>query len=83
MDLENALWWLRKAYSLLPTKNKSKNQDITKINYHVFQNKDLAKTIKSYYFSSIVTYGKCFTSAKGRGVKLESKDHVKKNLVLP
>jgi len=75
-DLEDSLWWIRKAYSLLPKKEKSEDQ--AKINnVHIDAAGDEKfKTLKAYYYSSVVTYGKCFASTEGRGIKLEAKDHV-------
>ena len=71
-DLRDTKTWLEQAYHLVP-------KDIfpqTSVDYYRLGHLgDEAnhKIIKSLFFSSIVFYGKCFTQAKGRGVKLEKK----------
>lgn len=75
-DLEDALWWLCKAYSLLPSKSKSDDQDDIKTAYTDSTGDELFRTLKAYYYSSIITYGKCFAATEERGIKLEAKDHI-------
>lgn len=60
---------------------KSDEQDEINIIYDELTDDDLRKSLKSFYYSSIITYGKCFVSALGRGIKLESKDHVGKRFM--
>jgi hypothetical protein len=76
MDLLDALWWLQKAYSLFPSKKKSKDQEKITTRYVEINDKDMFKTVKAYFYSSVITYGKCFASTDKRGVKLETKKHV-------
>ncbi len=71
-DLEDALGWLTQAYDLFPQKKSSQ----TKSNQNRYWGERIGdeknhRTIKSLFFSSLIFYGKCFTSAEGRGVKLE------------
>jgi hypothetical protein len=77
MDLDDSAWWLEKAHSLLQNKEKSDNQDAINIVYEE-SNDEVGKSLRAYYYSSIITYGKCFAAASGRGIKLEAKDYVDK-----
>ena len=38
---------------------------------------DLQTTRRSLFISSIITYGRCFTQTKGRGIRLEPADYIK------
>ncbi len=71
-DLEDAEGWLRQAYELCPQKESSP----AKPNQDRFHSGDIGdeknhRIVKSLFFSSLIFYGKCFTQADGRGVKLE------------
>ncbi len=74
-DLEDALGWIRAAHLLLPAKSKSDNQE-TVTNIYAELSKELGSKVKAYFYSAIITYGKCFASTTGRGTRLSAKDHV-------
>ena len=75
-DLEDSLWWIQKAYAVLAS--ESEDQDKTRSAHADSIGDEVFNTLKAYYYASIVTYGKCFVSTGGRGIKLEAKDHVDK-----
>jgi len=77
-DLKDALWWIRNAYSLLPPKTKCDDQRNIGTKHTISPDKDTFKTLKAYFYSSIVTYAKCFVSTDERGTKLEARDHIEK-----
>ncbi|MDH5217392.1 MAG: hypothetical protein OEX19_06845 [Gammaproteobacteria bacterium] len=77
-DLIDIILWLEKAHSCLPKKEKSADQKTNKYNYNSSKNIKDIKTLKAYFYSSIITYGKCFSSTEERGIKLEKKNHIEK-----
>jgi hypothetical protein len=81
-DLSCAEEWILHAYQLLEPKDKSKHPKTGDVFIPVDETgKD--SIIMSLFISSVTYYGKCFTKAYGTGrkVKLESKDHVPKQLL--
>ena len=71
-DLEDAERWLTHAYDFFP-KEESDHMKPDEDRYRDNQIGDEKNhaIVKSLFFSSLIFYGKCFTQAKGRGVKLE------------
>jgi hypothetical protein len=69
-DLQDVERWLHQAYELLPKLdvNRIAKSDDTFVNST--DHGDL-KLPKAYYYAAITLYGKCFTEAEGRKVKLE------------
>lgn len=87
-DLEDAGRWLSQAYDLFPKKKSDllkPNEDRYK--YDRIGDEKNHSIVKSLFFSSLIFYGKCFTQAKGRGVKLEksivpTEYHVKHDCIM-
>lgn len=69
-DLTDAEKWLQEAFYLSPEHKSHNDEDGESYSLGTL---DDSKNIiiKSLFFSSIIFYGKCFTEAKGRGIKLE------------
>lgn len=78
-DLEDTKVWLKQAYDLIP-KKKRRGEGL-KYGYCLDQigDKKNHMIVKSLFFSSLIFYGKCFTQAKGRGIKLDKKAIVPKD----
>ena len=64
-DLADVEKWLRKVHEFLPEKNSLDK------NSYFPADKDIADIAKALFMSCLTIYGKCFTSAKGRGIKLD------------
>jgi hypothetical protein len=75
-DLKNSEAWLKHAHSLLPDRNKSGDQKNIEVIYKDSIDEEISNLMKPLYYSTIITYGKCFAASTGRGVKLEHKDHI-------
>jgi len=65
-DLADIESWLNIAYSHIPKNNKNKSKD----NYLITDIEN-DSVVKGLFMSSVAFYGKCFTQAKGRGLKLD------------
>ena len=69
-DLVCAKEWIELAHKILPPRSNgqsTKNKD----QYGPMGHKEKETIIQSLFISSVTYYGKCFTQAKGRGVKLD------------
>ncbi len=75
-DLDDALRWIRKSHSYLPNEEtKSEDTEIKHVYLDSTDNDDV-KDMKAFFYASVITYGKCFNSANGRGISLRAKSHV-------
>lgn len=73
-DLRDAQNWLSEAYKLLLTvtpRSAKKPPSAGEERRHLVPASKQFQAIKAFWFGALVLYGKCFTQAGGRGVKLE------------
>ena len=70
-DLEDTYLWLNKAYSFLPVIEKGNVEGEDYYRQEFIGDEGEHLVAKSLFFSSLIFYGKCFTQAKGRGIKLD------------
>ncbi len=48
-DLEDSLWWIRKAYALLPKRSKSEDQNSQRVSHIDSTGQEDFKMLKAYY----------------------------------
>ncbi len=70
-DLEDTKLWLQQAYDLVPDEKTETQENSDNYSFELIRDEKNHLIIKSLFFSSLIFYGKCFTQAKGRGIKLE------------
>ena len=70
-DLDDTQKWLQQAYELVPDKTNTVQEKSDDYYLEYIADEKTHLIIKSLFFSSLIFYGKCFTQAKGRGIKLE------------
>ncbi|WP_028864291.1 hypothetical protein [Psychromonas aquimarina] len=78
-DLKDVLTWLKKIDDFHPkegVKETENNKEFDTFKYVLSPEnwKNDGMLVKALYYSCLVVYGKCFTQAKGRKVKLERKN---------
>jgi hypothetical protein len=69
-DLEQSQIWLEQCYEFRSRYSPSRQKIEGKSNYFGVTGPE-SNISRSLFFSSVIFYAKCFTKAKGRGIKLE------------
>lgn len=68
-DLSDARDWLQSAYDMIPRPERPRR---VADRYHPVDDRAPFKLIKGLWFGALVLYGKCYTKAEGRKIKLDS-----------
>ncbi len=71
-DLIDVHNWIEKMNELAPESLNNSNGEIV----YLESNNTNMSLLKALYFSSIISYGKCFVTSDGRKTRLEEKDHI-------